>query len=60
MTQASLDPQAIAVICPQENLLDKAFDELMPSEWEQLKQYQPEEASTAITKAKALEGKDAK
>ncbi len=37
-----INAQAIAVLCPQEDLLDKAFDELTPSEWEQLKQYQPE------------------
>ncbi len=37
-----ISEQAIAVVCPQEDLLDKAFDELTPSEWEQLKQYQPE------------------
>jgi hypothetical protein len=46
MTQASLDAQAIAV--PQEDLLDKAFDELTPSEWEQLKQYQPEITSQEV------------
>lgn len=48
MTQASLDAQAIAVPYPQEDLLDKAFDELTPSEWEQLKQYQPETASCEV------------